>query len=127
MSQPKGTGTFWEDGKLVERDDDVDPDMDARIARNARLLGAARLLKNHKKVMAKTPGRKHDEAAMVQLMTHLFLLMRTGFPPGLPPNKLADILTSEFPEHYPSNDALGRPGEKARNLLRKLNKLMVTM
>jgi hypothetical protein len=126
MSQPRGTGTFWEDGKLVERPDDDDPDMDARVRDDARAHGNKIWEKNRKKVRAKPPGRKHDEAAMVQLVTHLFLLMKRGFPPGLPQNKLADILTSEFPDHYPSNDALGRPSEKARNLLRKL-KLMITM
>ena len=31
MSQPKGTGTFWENGKLVERSDDDDPEFEEMV------------------------------------------------------------------------------------------------
>jgi hypothetical protein len=142
MSQPKETVTRWENGKLVERDDDDAPWLDrlvhkfikreAAIARTAREFGLnpndpndcrilLRRLANNEKPQ-KRRGRPNDDAAMAQLIQDVLELRKKGHPSGMSPYTIADILTSEFPEHYPNNDARGRPNEKALNLLYKLKR-----
>jgi hypothetical protein len=86
MSQPTGTGTFWEEGQLVERPDDDDPDMDRRVAFDAK----KRAQKDRSKLESRrerllmhypppppppvTKGRPTDYAAMRILIFNIWTL-----------------------------------------------------
>ena len=142
MSQPKGTGTFWEDGKLVERDDDDDPDMDRRVAFDAKKRAQkdrSELESRRERLLMHYPppppppvkkGRPPDDDAMTRLIFDIWRLQklrkkqvhsRDEFVEILKsevrsPWKLSEILREEFPLAYPKEDA--------RNRVRKLKDLL---
>lgn len=103
---------------------------DGQIARmvreQARAHGNKIWEKNRKKVRAKTPGRKKDDAALVLMAQHVHEIVTKYGPQRRSVRDLARLLAEEFPRHYPKN-ARGDLNEKARNVLRKLIYLWVTM
>jgi hypothetical protein len=146
MSQPNETVTVWENGKLVEKELEEDPwadglvdkfiEREAAIARRAREFGLnpndptdcrvlLRRLANNEKPRNK-PGQK-VEPRLAGLIIHLAdLRERKLSSPGMPTQKLGNILAAEF--RGKNKTYHGFPGykneEAARNLLRAFKRFI---
>jgi hypothetical protein len=72
MSGPKGTGTFWENGKLVEREDDDEPWFNDMVRDHARMLDAVNTRKRRRRRLAEmTPRKKTGQDVGLRIRTLL--------------------------------------------------------